>query len=115
MVWYSCKHCQRDLDPASTFVYSFCLTLADATSWVYAQVSKADAELFLGLPAVDLYANEAATGQVKARLEALTQKDAGVDCCLQHHPEAGGPVRHRLFDTRMLASPPSSKGLAENE
>ena len=107
LVWYSCKHCQRDLDPASTFVYSFCLTLADATSWVYAQVSKADAELFLGLPAVDLYANEAATGQVKARLEALTQKDAGVDCCLQHHPEAGGAVKHRLFDTRMLALPVS--------
>ena len=101
--WYSCKQCQRDLDPASSpFVYSFCLTLADARSWVYAHVSKTEAEAFLGLPAVDLYANEAAAAQVKARLEGLTRKDAVVDCCLQHHPEAGGAVKYRLLDTQML-------------
>ena len=103
LVWYWCQRCQRDLDPASSpFVYSFCLTLMDATSWVYAQVSKAEAEAFLGLSAVDLHASEEAAAQVKARLEALTRKDAGVDCCLRHHPEAGGPVRHRLFDSRRL-------------
>lgn len=104
LFWYSCKLCQRDLDPASSpFVYSFCLTLADATSWVCAQVAKAEAEAFLGLPAVDLHASEAAAAHIKARFEALTQKDAAVDCCLQHHPEAGGAVRYRLFDSRMLS------------
>ncbi len=73
LIWYSCKHCQRHLDPASPFVYEFCLTLTDATSWVSAHVSKAEAESFLGLPAVDLYANEAAAAQVEDRLEALVQ------------------------------------------
>ena len=74
----------------------------DATSWICAQVAKAEAEAFLGLPAVDLFASEAAAGQVKARLEALSQKNAALDYCLQFCAEASSTVKYRLFDTRIL-------------
>ena len=77
------------------------LVLPDADGRHVLGLRSSVAESFLGLPAVDMYANEAAA-QVKARLEALTRKDAVVDCCLQHYPEAGGAVKYRLFDTRML-------------
>ena len=87
---YTCARCYHDLGPDPPFVYSFCLTLADnvvpTQAWLHALVWKEDGvcllccveavlsllqERFLGLPAVNLYNNEARPGSSPDQAEGL--------------------------------------------